>query len=81
MKVITDQPDRYQELHKINGIYYLVSKVVAFDHKKWETIIFESNSYGEVYSWKSLYEYRGEESISRSLEKFKEQLNGNGRIR
>ncbi len=70
------RPGQTQQLHLIDGNYYIVSKVQLPNtwDGDWETMIFRSNEYGEVESMSEVYSYTGSEPIAQSIYKFTEQL-------
>ena len=50
--------------------HFLISRIKAFDHGGWETMVFETNEEGNVYDWKEVYERRGWEDISDTVQNF-----------
>ena len=53
-----------------NNEHFFVSRIVAFDHKGWETMIFESDKDGNVEDWGELYSTRGWEELEDTLQNF-----------
>ena len=50
--------------------HLVVSRVIAMDHGGWETMIFPSDSKGNVTDYLELYVHRGYESHEESVENF-----------
>ncbi len=50
--------------------HVVVSRVIAMDHGGWETMIFSSDSKGNITDYLELYVYRGYESHKKSIENF-----------
>jgi hypothetical protein len=65
-----------QELHMIDGNYYVISRIIAPDHGEWETMIFNSDKDGEIQGWGELYSYRGMEPFEETIRKFQEDKHG-----
>ena len=55
-------------LYKINEEYYIVSRVIAFDHKEWETMIFQSNKTGDIENYLPTWQTRGWEPIQDTMQ-------------
>ena len=55
--------------------FILVSRIIAFDHGGWETLIFPADKNGEVINWQQLWEVRGWEHIGTTLDNFLEVKN------
>jgi len=64
---LKNREDDSKSLWKLpSGQHVIVSRILAFDHKGWETMIFKCNSTGE--DWKSsIYETRRFETHSQSI--------------
>ena len=66
-----------QHLYRINEDYYVVSRVTAMDHKRWETMIFPSDNKGEIQSYQDVYVYIGWEEIEQSVKSYVRKLEEN----
>ena len=55
--------------------FVLVSRIFAFDHEDWETMIFPSDKDGNVNNWGDLWAIRGWEHIQTTVDSFVEALN------
>ena len=63
-----------QELHIINGSYFVASRAIAFDHGGWETMIFHASKSGDIINWKEVYAHRGFEDIDVTVRSFYEGM-------
>ena len=60
-----------QSLWKLNnGSYVVVSRILAFDHGGWETMIFHATARGEISTYSELYTSREYETHAESMAKF-----------
>ena len=49
------------------GEFWFVSRIIAKDHKDYETMIFPADKNGEVVDWTEVYEAKGWESMEETF--------------
>ena len=55
--------------------FVIVSRIIAFDHEDWETMIFPADQTGEIIDWGELWSVRGWEHIGTTVNNFVDRLN------